>query len=149
PNDRELFDILYVFGAKLSADGSLLFQPSTNGIDVYNTQSGALQMRLSLPFPLAQNFDSLVSDGRDNVYLALTGVNGSGVSVIDLTAISEPQSLVSADQMFISHGNLPPQEVSVPQLQAIIRTGTGAPNDPSGRRTAPHVPKPNFARHDK
>ena len=39
-NDREAMNIAYVYGAKLSADGSLLFQPSTNGVDVFDGRAG-------------------------------------------------------------------------------------------------------------
>jgi len=92
-NDREIQNISYVYGTKLSPDGSLLFQPSTNGIDVYDGRLGTLHNRIALPFALSPNYDALVSNGRDNILLAITGAAGNGVAVLDLTSIAEPPPL--------------------------------------------------------
>ena len=78
-NDRETLNITYVYGTKLSPDGSLLFQPSTNGIDIFDGRLGTLRSRIALPFALSQNFDALVGDGQDNALIAITGVNGDGM----------------------------------------------------------------------
>lgn len=91
-NDREILNIAYVYGAKLSPDGRLLFQPSTNGIDVFDGNIGNLRERISLPLALSPNYDALVSDGDDNVMVAITGTSGSGVAVIDLTSLLEPST---------------------------------------------------------
>jgi len=92
-NDREALDISYVYGAKLSPDGTLLFQPSTNGIDVFDGRLGTLLKRIALPFALSPNYDALVQDGHDNVLLAITGTNGDGIAALDLTSLSEPGPL--------------------------------------------------------
>ena len=92
-NDREALNIEYVYGAKLSADGNLLFQPSTNGIDVFDGRLGNLLDRVSLPVTLSANYDALVSDGKDSVLLAITGSNGDGIAIVDLTSIKEPPPL--------------------------------------------------------
>lgn len=92
-NDREILNIAYVYGAKLSADGSLLFQPSTNGIDVLDGRLGNLLNRVALSVPLSSNYDALVADGKDNVLVAITGTNGDGIAVVDLTSIPEPPPL--------------------------------------------------------
>ena len=86
-------NIAYVYGTKLSPDGSLLFQPSTNGIDVYDGRRGTLRQRISLPFALSSNYDALVSDGKDNVLIAITGQNGSGIAVVDLSSLAVPAPL--------------------------------------------------------
>jgi hypothetical protein len=91
-NDREILNILYVYGAKLSSDGRLLFQPSSNGVDVFDGRLGSLRTRISLPVSLSPNYDALVDDGRDNVLVAITGT-GNGIAVIDLTSITEPPPL--------------------------------------------------------
>ncbi len=91
-NDRENLNILYVYGAKMSPDGRLIFQPSTNGIDVFANGFGNLQDRVSLPVALSPNYDALVDDGTDNVLVAITGT-GNGITVVDLTSISEPLPL--------------------------------------------------------
>lgn len=92
-NDREIQDILYVYGAKLSPDGRLLFQPSTNGIDAFDGNLGSLRARISMPVSLSPNYDALVADGRDNILVAITGSTGNGIAVVDLTALTEPPPL--------------------------------------------------------
>jgi hypothetical protein len=92
-NDREAQNITYVYGTKLSPDGSLLFQPSTNGIDVYDGRLGSLRSRVALPFALSQNYDALVGDGRDDALIAIIGTNGSGIATVDLSSLSEPAPL--------------------------------------------------------
>lgn len=86
-NYRETFDANYIYGAALSADNTLLFQPGTQAIDVFDTHTGAFLERISLPQPLNTNYRALVADGKDNVLIAITGVNGSGISVVDLTSL--------------------------------------------------------------
>ena len=96
-SDRESLNIAYVYGVKLSPDGSLLFQPSTNGIDIFDGRLGTLRTRIALPMPLSENYDALVSDGVDNVLIAITGAMGSGIAIVDLTSIAEPPPLTYAN----------------------------------------------------
>jgi hypothetical protein len=91
-NDREILNISDVYGAKFSPDGRLLFQPSTNGIDVFDGVLGNLLNRISLPVTLSSNYDALVDDGLDNILVAITGT-GNGIAIVDLTSISEPPPL--------------------------------------------------------
>lgn len=91
-NDREILNLQYVYGAKLSPDGRLLFQPSTNGLDVFDGRLGNLLARVSLPVALSPNYDALVADGRDNILIAITNT-GNGIAVVDLTSIGEPPPL--------------------------------------------------------
>jgi hypothetical protein len=92
-NDREALNIAYVYGTKLSPDGSLLFQPSTNGVDIFDGRLGTLRNRILVPFALSENYDALVSDGQDNVLIAITGSTGNGIAVLDLSSFSEPPQL--------------------------------------------------------
>jgi hypothetical protein len=92
-NDREVLNISYVYGAQLSVDGTLLFQPSTNGIDVYDGRLGTLRTRIALPIALSQNYDALVGDGVDNILIAIIGQSGSGIAIVDLSSLSEPAPL--------------------------------------------------------
>lgn len=94
-NDREILNIAYVYGAKLSPDGRLLFQPSTNGIDVLDGNLGNLLNRISLPIALSLNYDALAVDGIDNILIAITGT-GNGIAIVDLTSIKEPPPLTYA-----------------------------------------------------
>jgi hypothetical protein len=91
-NDREVLNLAYVYGAKLSPDGRLLFQPSTSGIDVLDGNLGNLLARIALPMVLSPNYDALVADGEDNILVAITGTTGNGISIIDLTSLPEPSS---------------------------------------------------------
>lgn len=91
-NDREILNIAYVYGVKLSPDGSLLFQPTTIGLDVIDGRIGMLRNRISLPVVMSTNYDALVADGKDNVLVAITG-QGDGIAVIDLTSLAEPPPL--------------------------------------------------------
>jgi hypothetical protein len=70
----------------------LLFQPAIDGIDVFDGTLGNLLQRVSLPTLLSENYDALVSDGKDNVLIAITG-NGDGIAIVDLTSIPEPAIL--------------------------------------------------------
>ena len=89
-NDREILSAQYVYGGKLSPDGLLYFQPSPSGIDVFDGHSGQLVDRVGLTLTLSSNYDALVADGRDNVLIAIAGDNGSGIAVLDLSSIAEP-----------------------------------------------------------
>jgi hypothetical protein len=97
-NDYESMNMTYVYGVKLSPDGDLLFQPSTAGIDVFDGRIGTLRTRIALPYALSPNYDALVSDGEDNVLIAITGATGDGIAVLDLTSLSEPAPLPYASE---------------------------------------------------
>ncbi|HLY60247.1 MAG TPA: hypothetical protein VKV95_05730 [Terriglobia bacterium] len=92
-NLRERANTSYLYGEKLSADGRLLFQPTTTGIDVLDGRLGTLLTRIALPITLTPTYDTLVSDGKDNTLIAITGPFGGGIAVIDLNSITEPSPL--------------------------------------------------------
>jgi len=92
-NMKERRIVNYVYGAKLSPDGALLFQPGLDVIDVYDGRAGNLFARVSLPFTIAPTYDALVANGKDNVLVAITGPLGDGIAFIDLTPIPEPTPL--------------------------------------------------------
>ena len=94
-NDRDLNAavISYVYGTKLSPDGSLLFQPSQNGMDIFDGRLGTLVNRVAFGFSLSSMYDSLVEDGRDNVLVAITGDSGTGVAILDFSSVNEPLPL--------------------------------------------------------
>jgi hypothetical protein len=99
-NDREyLTASSYVYGAKLSPDGSVLFQPTTSGMDVIDGKRGNLFARVALPFQLSPGYDALVSDGIDNVLVAITGATGAGIAILDFTTIGEPQPVPYASSL--------------------------------------------------
>ncbi len=92
-NLREAGNIEYVNGTAFSPDGSLLFQPSTQGIDVFDGRLGILRTRIALPVALGQNYDALVAGGPDDQLVAITGATGTGIALIDLRALTEPGPL--------------------------------------------------------
>jgi hypothetical protein len=92
-DDYEFEYMSYVYAAKFSAAGGLLYQPSAAGIDVFDGGLGDLLGRIALPFALTTNYDALVSDGTDNKLIAITGASGNGIAVIDLSSIPEPAAL--------------------------------------------------------
>jgi hypothetical protein len=89
-NDREFTDTAYVYGTKFSPDGSLLFQPASQGMDIFDGRVGELLSRITFSTTLAPTYDSLVADGNDSVLIAITGAAGDGIAVIDLTSLPEP-----------------------------------------------------------
>lgn len=133
-NDREAMNIAYVYGAKLNPDGSLLFQPSTNGIDVFDGRLGNLLTRISLPVALSTNYDALVADGTDSVLVAITGANGNGIAVVDLTSIAEPPPLPYDKSVHQERPSLKRPSQVVPSLQ--LNSGAGLSE---GARAIPHA----------
>lgn len=129
-----------VFGAKLSPDGSLLFQPLVDGIDVFDGKQGTLRTRIALPFQLSENYDALVADGKDNVLVGILGASGDGgVAVIDLTTLPLPEP-----QPFeLMPGLLPPNRQRLAAGASIMRSAalkaTAAATSAKSHRTKKHV----------
>jgi hypothetical protein len=138
-NWRESADVSYVYGMKLSSDGSLLFQPSTSGIDVFDARFGTLRSRISLPVQLSRNFDALVSDGRDNVLIAITGTTGSGIAVVDLSGVPEPPPLTFSSSKIVSRTNA--VSATPPQVKRSVAQGASAPATTSRVQTLGRRPK--------
>ncbi len=144
-NLREM-NVSDIYGEKLSPDGSVLFQPTTNGIDVLDARLGNLLMRIALPMTLSPNYDALVSDGKDNVLVAITGANGDGVAVIDLTAVPEPPALpYGADSRSKTHLIAPGTDHSAHRGHVPVHTGPRSQPRPA-RRTVRHVTAQNLLR---
>jgi hypothetical protein len=89
----ESVDADYVYGAAMSTDGSLVFEPGSQFIDVLDGRTGSFRARVSLPVQLSPNFRALVSDGRDSVLVAITGETGNGIAVINFNSLPEPQAV--------------------------------------------------------
>jgi WD40 repeat protein len=128
-NDREIESAEYVYGTKFSPDGTLFFQPSTNGIDVFDGRLGILLDRIALPFALSENYDALVEDGEDNVLLAITGTDGDGVAVVDLTSLNEPAPLPYSDA----------RRAHVTDTKDINQSSMGKSSPGHGPRAVPHI----------
>ena len=132
-NDREAQNVSYLYGMKYSPNGSLLFQPSTNGIDVFDGNLGTFRNRIALPFALSQNFDALVSDGTDNVLVAITGQTGNGgIAVIDLSSLPQPAPLPYRNDLRSKASQIP--------------TPTMALKSPPARQSSSPIPVTIFQR---
>jgi hypothetical protein len=143
-NDREVMDISYVYGAKLSPDGSLLFQPATQGMDIFDSRVGTLRSRVAFPVPLSTNYDALVSDGKDGILLAITGTTGDGIAIVDLSSIPEPPPLPYVNEAA-------PSATSLHSSSHSTREGAGRSSKNSRAlekwpRLIPHVTNPNLSR---
>src|SRR5713101_1129116 len=92
-NEREIWNEKAVYGEKLSPDGTLMFRPLTDALDVVDGRTGILRERIALPVTLSPNYDALVADDKDSVLIVITGQNGDGIAVIDLTSVPEPLAL--------------------------------------------------------
>ncbi len=138
-NDREILTAQYVYGNKLSPDGSLLFQPSVSGIDILDGRLGNLLRRVSLPVFLSENYDALVPDGKDNILLAITGVNGDGIGIVDLTSLSEPPPLPYAAASPVRAKRLVGWGRARPDVRIFARSNSRPGSTPAIPRMAPHV----------
>ena len=141
-NDREILGISYVYGTKFSPDGGLLFQPSTQGVDVIDGRIGRLRSRIAFSTSLSANYDALVSDGKDNILVAITGATGNGVAVLDLSSLQEP-----APQPYAA---ITAETAVAPELQRNPQTVSTANQSqktqpPASRlRAIPHNTNPNL-----
>jgi len=119
-NIAESLDANYVYGAALSADGSLLFQPGAQAIDVFDGNTGAFRGRISLPVTLSPNYRALVSNNRDSRLVAITGDTGNGIAVIDLNSLPEPEP-----PAYLSQVAAPIRQAGVSQAAQVALTATG------------------------
>jgi hypothetical protein len=138
-NDREVLSISYVYGAKFSPDGSLLFQPTTQGIDVFDGRVGRLRSRIEFPVPLSTGYDALVSDGQDNILIAITGANSDAIAVVDLSSVEEPPPLPYPGAAVRSSEPKPGNTV---QKNASGNTSSTEERRPAQNRGVPHVIHP-------
>jgi hypothetical protein len=140
-NDREIKDASYVYGTKFSPDGTLLFQPATQGMDVYDGRLGTFLSRIAFSVPLSTNYDALVSDGKDNILIAITGTSGNGIAVIDLASVPEPGPLPYSAQATSQAVRTPSSDSAKRNpANSMQRKTTSVPQ----RRVVPHVTNPDL-----
>jgi hypothetical protein len=73
-----------VTGQKVNQDGSILFQPLTDGIDLIARNTGRLLYRIQIPMSPADVYDPmLVAEGEN----ALGIITSTGVSFVDLSSL--------------------------------------------------------------
>jgi hypothetical protein len=71
-------------GQKLNQDGSIVFLPLSNGIDLLARNTGRLLYRVQIPETPASNFDPLVLGKGQNVLAVITA---TGVSIVDMSSL--------------------------------------------------------------
>jgi WD40 repeat protein len=142
-NDREAASISYVFGAKFSPDGSLLFQPSVSGIDVFDGRLGTLRDRVALGFPLSTNYDALVEDGSDNVLVAIMGTGGNGVAIVDLSSLGEPTPLPYSGRASLSSRPRSGRSGNAGNSNAGVAPNSSQRTPTSRPRPIPYITWPN------
>lgn len=86
--DRDVWLPLALYGQKLNSDGSLVFQPITNGVDIHDAATGLLLYRLTTT-DLADAYDELALDEKDGLLFAITS---NGIVEINLGSLPLPAS---------------------------------------------------------
>jgi hypothetical protein len=76
------------YGQKLSADGSILYQPLANGVDLIERNTGHLLYRVQVPGAVASVYDSMFL-GQGGT---LGFITSSGITLVDLSSLSIPAS---------------------------------------------------------
>lgn len=74
-------------GQKLNHDGSILFQPLTDGVDMIARNTGRLLYRIQIPVTPANIYDALVVAEGQNTLAVITA---TGVSFVDLSSLPIP-----------------------------------------------------------
>jgi hypothetical protein len=82
--DWETWFATSVDGQKLNQDGSILYQPLTDGIDLIARNTGRLFYRVQIPVTPASVYDPLVVAGGQNTVGVITA---NGVSFLDLSSL--------------------------------------------------------------
>src|SRR5271165_524843 len=96
--DRDVWLPVAVYGQKLNSDGSLLFQPWTNGIDVIDGMTGLLRYRVALPLQAANVYDVLTVDNPDGLLFVITP---TGIAQVNLSSLPLPS--VSKSRRELAH----------------------------------------------
>ncbi len=82
--DWEVWFAELVSGQKLNHDGSILFQPTTDAIDMYSRNTGRVLYRILIPGAPASVYDPLVVAGTTNTVAVITA---TGVLFVDLSGL--------------------------------------------------------------
>jgi hypothetical protein len=122
--DRDVWLPVAVFGEKLNSDGSLFFQPLTNGIDVHESTGGLLQYRVMLPLQAANVYDAMAIDDTDGLLFVITS---NGIAQVNLSSLPVTSAQSHRMRAAISRS---------PASSEVVRSGRAnrkAPKDWLGR----------------
>lgn len=122
--DWETWLPLAVYGQKLNQDGSILFQPLTDGIDMIDRSTGRLLYRIQIPITPADVYDPLlVANGQRT----LAVISSAGVSFVDLSSLSTSSQGRLLFEM--THSKAAP----LPDRQRVKPINRNVPNHPTRR----------------
>ncbi len=82
--DWETWFPLAVDGQKLNQDGSIMFQPLTDGVDMLARDTGRLLYRIQIPLTVPDVYDALVVAEGQNT---LAVISANAVSFVDLSSL--------------------------------------------------------------
>lgn len=124
--DRDVWIPFALYGQKLNAPGSLLFQPlgGLNGIDVLDGATGLLQTRISFATTIANVFDALAIDDADNLLYIITS---SGISELDLSSLPAAPPSDRTKKMILER-----EMDAIPSFSNLVQGNT------HGQRGRPH-----------
>jgi hypothetical protein len=120
--DREVWLPLAFYGEKLNSNGTQLYQPTTNGIDVLNGTTGLLQYRVALPFVAANVYDTLTVDGTDGSLFLITA---SGIERVSLSDLPQSTSKVFGNHSITSGRGHFIRSTAAPRKRGVRRDSLG------------------------
>ncbi len=126
--DRDVVLEAALFGQKVNANGSLVFQPLVDGLDILDGTTGLLQDRVELPLQLPTVFDSFAIDNADGLLFAITqtGIIQINVSSLPSNASSGRLKRAMTEGQASQHRNSESAAVSPinrrPHLHDVLRT---------------------------
>ncbi len=103
------------YGQKLSQDGSILYQPLTNGVDLVQRNTGRLLYRVQVPGTLAKVYDPMFLGASTGMLGYLTA---AGVMLVDLSSLPIP---AAASKLF------PASELAKKTIPAVDERTTAKP----------------------
>jgi hypothetical protein len=118
--DWETWFPLAANGQKVNQDGSILFSPLTDGIDMIARNTGRLLYRIQIPFTPANVYDVLVvAEGQND----LAVISATGVSFVDLSSlpIAPVYTQPYADTAYSKTGSLAGRRTT-PQTKRALST---------------------------
>jgi DNA-binding beta-propeller fold protein YncE len=148
--DRDVWFAVAVYGQKLNSDGSLAFQPLTNGIDVHDGTTGLLKYRVALPIQAANVYDALAIDNTDGLLFVLTA---NGIAQVNLSSLP-PSSAESKHLRVVMSGRKPNRGL----MRSLATSNTNKGQPQSARtdwlqrprlRQAGSVEAPNLGKHSR
>ena len=136
-----------VYGQKLNQDGSILFRPLTDGIDMTERNTGKLLYRIQVPVNVADVYDSLVLTEDTNGNTTAAVITADGVTLVDLSTLPIPTQGTKPflKQESSAEGNLSGVRTDLPEARSL----SSPPQFLSSRPRLKHASRPTPAHFSK